>query len=338
VQDARVTELEGELAGLYEASVALSDERDAVAATRDSLETDNGLLEERNENLVDANVALTADKQQLEVQLQEAAVALAAVPEPTSAPACPEPELCPESEPCPTCELQDARVAELTVETQGLGEVVVTLTAERDTLVAERDALTAERDQLAVDNGLLEERNENLVDSNVASAQDEEIQQAASASLIAGLEAESDRLRVTIADLEAQRAQLDVDIAELELRNGNLVDSNVALTLELSLASEFIPILVMEDVVTEEEIIEEEPVAEITDYDTLYSSVAYGVVADKDLITTLDCEQTEGLYRAIPAQYGVPVEEASSLYTNTDKLNELRLVRQARLQGCPLGS
>jgi len=140
-----------------------------------------------------------------------------------------------------------------------------------------------------------------------------------------------------IAELETERDRLAQKVEELGQLNANLVDANAALTLDAQLAAESVPILVPDQpVVTEEVVVEPEPVAVVTDYDTLLTSVALGNVADKELLATLDCDQTGGLYWAIPARYGVPVEEAIGLYTNTDRLNELRLARQAREQGCRL--
>lgn len=223
----------------------------------------------------------------------------------------PDLEPAPELEPEVTCELQEARIAELMEEVSALGAMIITLMEERD--------------QLVIDNGLLEERNEHLVDANVALTQDEEIQRVSSASLIAGLQVEL--------------ARLTEELEELGRLNANLVDANAALTLDAQLAAESVPILVPDQpVVTEEVIVEPEPEPGVTTYDTLLTSVALGNVADKELIVTLNCDQVNSLYWAIPARYGIPAEEAVELYTNTDRLNELRLARRAREQGCKLST
>jgi len=288
-----------------------------LTAERDKLAGDIAILEERNENLIDSNTALALEAEEANARLGEAVLAAEA-----SMPATPEPIVL-SGEESPMCVEAMEKVYYSEVMTDACLESLGELTMEyEEEVLPQIAALEAQVTSL---------RSEiEIYEAHVAEG-DEQAQ-----AQIAALTAERDELLVLQASLEAQ--------------NREVMDANVMLTTRMSLMEEqagevvaTVPALAADPPVIIEEDLMEVPTVVSVDvtepafdpFDELQGPIAMGKVAPKELFGEMDCDQTKQLYWMIPARHGVgsPTPE---LYNSADQLNELRLERQAREQGCEL--
>ncbi len=288
-----------------------------LTAERDKLAGDIAIMEERNENLIDSNTALALEAEEANARLGEAALA---AEEPKEAPAAP--VLVHSADESPQCveAMNSLYYAELMSDTclVSLGE----LTMEYEEVVPQIEALEA---QIVTLRGEIEVYEAHLAEGD-------------------------EQAQAKIAELTRERDELLVMQASLEAQNREVMDANVMLTTRMSLmeeqAGEVVatvpalaanpPVIIEEDLLEVPAVVSADVTKPVFDpFDELQGPIAVGKVAPKELFGEMDCDQTKQLYWMIPARHGVgsPTPE---LYNSADQLNELRLERQAREQGCEL--